>query len=64
MLAFNVKLLKNSLPLKRIINYTTHWHTFAILLKEIILHFEFQRLFLNILNFFKFILIGRCNIVK
>lgn len=60
-----MKLLKNNLLFNRIINYITYKHIFAILLKkEIILHFKFQQIFLNILKFFKFILAGRSNFLK
>ena len=42
MAALIVRLLKNSLPLNKIIDYTTYWHIFAVPAKEeVILYFEF-----------------------
>lgn len=48
-----MKLLKNNLPLNKMINYTMYWHIFAILLKEkVILYFEFQSFFFKCIKLF------------
>lgn len=53
MVAFIVKLLKNGLLLNGIIDYTTYWHQFDVFSKEkVILHFEFQSLFLEYIKLF------------